>query len=153
MNNSITINKLEKYCSLSERCKLDVIKKLNNLKTHIDQNKIIDHLIEKNYINEERYALLYCMGKFNSRRWGKVKISNHLLQKGIKNEYIQNAITQISDEKYNKSLTDLINYKSNQISDRNIFNKNSKIAKYLYQKGYESELIWNKIKIISKDYD
>jgi regulatory protein len=82
-----------------------------------------------------------------------VKISNHLIQKGIKNEYIQNAITQISDEKYNKSLTDLINYKSNQISDRNIFNKNSKIAKYLYQKGYESELIWNKIKIISKDYD
>jgi regulatory protein len=93
------------------------------------------------------------MGKFNSRRWGKVKISNHLIQKGIKNEYIQNAITQISDEKYNKSLTDLINYKSNQISDSNIFNKNSKIAKYLYQKGYESELIWNKIKIISKDYD
>ena len=82
-----------------------------------------------------------------------MKISNHLVQKGIKNEYIQNAVKQISNEKYNKSLTDLINYKSNQISDSNIFNKNSKIAKYLYQKGYESELIWNKIKIISKDYD
>ena len=93
------------------------------------------------------------MGKFNTRKWGKVKISNYLLQKGIKHEYIKNAIAQISDEKYNKSLTELIYHKSSQISDSNIFNKNSKIAKYLYQKGYESDLIWNKIKIISKDYD
>ena len=153
LNLEITISKLEKYCSYSEKCKSDIIKKLGQWKIFHDHDEIINHLIDHNYINEERYALLYCMGKFNSRRWGKVKISNHLIQKGIKNEYIQNAIMQISDEKYNKSLTDLINYKSNQISDNNIFNRNSKITKYLYQKGYELDLIWEKIKIISKDHD
>ena len=149
----ITINRLEKYCSYSEKCKSDIVKKLYEWKVFHNHDEIINHLIDHNYINEERYALLYCMGKFNSRRWGKIKISNYLLKKGIKNEDIQNAITQISDEKYNKSLTDLINYKSNQISDNNIYNKNSKIAKYLYQKGYELDLIWKKIKIISEDHD
>ena len=148
-----TINKLEKYCSYSEKCKSDIVKKLYEWKVFHNHDEIINHLIDRNYINEERYALLYCMGKFNSRRWGKIKISNHLLKKGIKNKDIQNAIKQITDEKYNQSLADLINYKSNQISDDNIFNKNSKIAKYLYQKGYELELIWKKIKIISQDHD
>ena len=69
-----TINKLEKYCSFSEKCKSDIIKKLYDWKIYNNQNEIINHLIQHNYINENRYALLYCMGKFNSRKWGKVKI-------------------------------------------------------------------------------
>ena len=85
----ITINKLEKYCSYSEKCKSDIVKKLYEWKVFHNHDEIINHLTNHNYINEERYALLYCMGKFNSRRWGKIKISNYLLKKGIKNELLK----------------------------------------------------------------
>ena len=84
LNLKITISKLEKYCSYSEKCKSDIIKKLRQWKIFHDHDEIINHLIDHNYINEERYALLYCMGKFNTRRWGKVKISNSPSTKGHK---------------------------------------------------------------------
>ena len=145
-----TINKLEKYCSFSERCKSDIIKKLYDWKVNKNQKEIINHLIENNYINEKRYALLYSMGKFNSRKWGKIKISNHLKKKGIKEKYINESIKEIPEKKYLDALSNLIIKKSQEIKDSDIYNKKSKIARYLFQKGYESNLIWNQIETIIK---
>tara|TARA_B100001142_G_C14122683_1_gene573673 strand:+ start:145 stop:609 length:465 start_codon:yes stop_codon:yes gene_type:complete len=145
-----TINKLEKYCSFSERCKSDIIKKLYDWKVNKNQKEIINHLIENNYINEKRYALLYSMGKFNSRKWGKIKISNHLKKKGIKEKDINESINEIPETKYLDVLSNLIIKKSQEIKDSDIYNKKSKIARYLFQKGYESNLIWNQIETIIK---
>jgi len=145
-----TINKLEKYCSFSERCKSDIIKKLYDWKVNKHQKEIINHLIENNYINEKRYALLYSMGKFNSRKWGKIKISNHLKKKGIKEKDINESINEIPETKYLDALSNLIIKKSQEIKDSDIYNKKSKIARYLFQKGYESNLIWNQIETIIK---
>ena len=145
-----TINKLEKYCSFSERCKSDIIKKLYDWKVNKNQKEIMNHLIENNYINEKRYALLYSMGKFNSRKWGKIKISNHLKKKGIKEKYINESIKEIPEKKYLDALSNLIIKKSQKIKDSDIYNKKSKIARYLFQKGYESNLIWNQIETIIK---
>jgi len=145
-----TINKLEKYCSFSERCKSDIIKKLYDWKVNKNQKEIINHLIENNYINEKRYALLYSMGKFNSRKWGKIKISNHLKKKGIKEKDINESINEIPETKYLDALSNLIIKKSQEIKDSDIYNKKSKIARYLFQKGYESNLIWNQIETLIK---
>jgi len=142
MNNSIAIKKLEKYCSLSERCRFDVRKKLNNLKIYVNQNQIIDHLIEKNYINEERYALLYCKSKFNLKKWGKIKIAYQLKKKGIPENIINSSLNTITKENYLKLIKRLINKKSELIDEKNIYKKNTKIARYLYQKGYEIDLVW-----------
>ena len=150
MNLNNTINKLEKYCSFSERCKSDIIKKLYDWKVNKNQKEIIDHLIENNYINEKRYALLYSMGKFNSRKWGKIKISNHLKNKGIKEKDINESINEIPETKYLDALSNLIIKKSQEIKDSDIYNKKSKIARYLFQKGYESNLIWNQIETLIK---
>ena len=150
MNLNNTINKLEKYCSFSERCKSDIIKKLYDWKVNKNQKEIINHLIENNYINEKRYALLYSMGKFNSRKWGKIKISNHLKKKGIKEKDINESINEIPETKYLDALSNLIIKKSQEIKDSDIYNKKSKIARYLFQKGYESNLIWNQIETLIK---
>jgi len=150
MNLNNTINKLEKYCSFSERCKSDIIKKLYDWKVNKNQKEIINHLIENNYINEKRYALLYSMGKFNSRKWGKIKISNHLKNKGIKEKDINESINEIPETKYLDALSNLIIKKSQEIKDSDIYNKKSKIARYLFQKGYESNLIWNQIETLIK---
>ena len=150
MNLNNTINKLEKYCSFSERCKSDIIKKLYDWKVNKNQKEIMNHLIENNYINEKRYALLYSMGKFNSRKWGKIKISNHLKKKGIKEKDINESINEIPETKYLQALSNLIIKKSQEIKDSDIYNKKSKIARYLFQKGYESNLIWNQIETLIK---
>ena len=146
----IAITKLEKYCSLSEKCKFDIIKKLNNWKVYKDQNQIINHLIENNYINEARYTSLYCNGKFNIKNWGKIKITHHLKIKGISNKLISSSLDSISEKAYINSINNLILKKSKLINEKNIYKKNTKIARYLYQKGYETGLVWELINIKSK---
>ena len=90
------------------------------------------------------------MGKFNSRKWGKIKISNHLKKKGIKEKDINESINEIPETKYLQALSNLIIKKSQEIKDSDIYNKKSKIARYLFQKGYESNLIWNQIETLIK---
>ena len=145
MNKKEIILKLERYCSFSEKCKSDIIKKLYDWKVFNNHHEIINHLINNNYINEERYALLYCRGKFNSRSWGKIKICNHLHQKGIDRNIIFKSLSEIEDSDYIKKISDLILNKSKEIKEEDIFKRKSKIARFLYQKGFETELIWQQI--------
>ena len=46
------------------------------------------------------------------------------------------------------SSSNLIIKKSQEIKEIDIFKKKSKIARYLYQKGFESNLIWNQIEVL-----
>ena len=144
------ISRLEKYCSFSEKCKKDIFSKLYEWKIYNNHEKIINNLIENNYLDEERYALQYCKGKFNSRRWGKIKITNHLKNKGLDSTTINKGLNEISNITYLNALSDIIEKKSAILKEENVFQKKSKIARYALQKGYESNLVWQQIDILVK---
>ena len=65
-------HKLEYYCSYQDRCHKEVEQKLNSftLITALKE-KVIVHLIENNFINEERFAQSFVRGKHNYKFWGK----------------------------------------------------------------------------------
>ena len=140
------ISKLEKYCSFSEKSSFDIKKKLFDWKIENNHDEIISHLIENNFINEERYALAYCKGKFNTKKWGKQKIYNNLKVKGIDNELIIKSLEEIPENIYLETISELIHKKFKNIKEKNIFKKNAKIVRFLMQKGFESDLIWKQIK-------
>lgn len=144
------ISRLEKYCSFSEKCKKDIFRKLYEWKIYNNHEKIINSLTENNYLNEERYALYYCKGKFNSRRWGKIKITNHLINKGLDMTTINKGLNEISNTSYVDALSEIIVKKSAILKEENVFQKKSKIARYALQKGYESNLVWQQIDILVK---
>ena len=100
--------KIRKYCSFSEKCKKDIFRKLYEWKIYNNHEKIINSLTENNYLNEERYALYYCKGKFNSRRWGKIKITNHLKNKGLDMTTINKGLNEISNITYLNALSEII---------------------------------------------
>ena len=75
--------------------------KINNIKPIIELNEI--GCLVNNYLNEERYALYYCKGKFNSRRWGKIKITNHLKNKGLDMTTINKGLNEISNKTKSKA--------------------------------------------------
>ena len=67
--------KMERYCAYQERCHKEVTEKLRNMKMipeAIDQ--IVGHLIQENYLNEERFAKSFARGKINIKKWGKNRI-------------------------------------------------------------------------------
>ena len=74
--------KLEYYCSYQERCHVEVNEKLRSFAiSEHDRNKVIVHLIEHNFLNEERFASVFTLSKFHQKKWGKIRIKNELKAK------------------------------------------------------------------------
>lgn len=142
---NIIIQKLEKYCSIQERCISDIIKKLYTWEIDNKHDQIIQHLKENNFLNEERFISSFCSGKFKIKKWGKNKITYELKKKGLASIMIKKHTEVFNDNEYYNTIIKLIILKAKTIKEKDIFVKKNKIAKYLYQKGFESHLVWELI--------
>jgi regulatory protein len=145
MNNDEAFSKLLKYCSYQERCHEEVRAKLISLKVYgNDLDNIITRLIEHNFLNEERFAKTYAGSKFRQMQWGKTKITYQLKFKKISDYCIREAMKEIDDASYMKTLRQLLEKRKLQIKDdRNWLHKT---AQHLIGKGYEPDLVWRELK-------
>jgi len=131
-------SKMEHYCAYQERSHYQVEKKLREMgmiPAAIDV--IMLHLIEENFLNEERFAKSYARGKFYHKHWGKVKIIQGLKQHGIHPNLIEQALAEIDSDDYVKTIEALIGKKAKQLLRENPYQKKQKISRYLMQKGYK----------------
>jgi regulatory protein len=108
--------------------------------------QIIAQLITENYLNEERFALAYAGGKFRMKQWGRNKIKAALKQKKVSDYCIGKALSQISDRDYGKALDKLISEKSKTVKEKNPLKKNYKVAQYAISRGFEPEMVWEKLR-------
>jgi regulatory protein len=148
MNSEITYleakAKIEALCANQEKCQYDIDKKLFDWGFNEDErNQLISHLISYNFINEERFALAYVSGKFKIKKWGRLKIKNHLKLKRISDYSIRKGLKEINPDDYWNTLVFLSQKKADEISNKqeNNWVKRGKIYRFLVSKGYESELI------------
>ncbi len=138
--------KIEYYCAYQERCHKDVISKLKEMRMipeAIDQ--IVTHLIIHNYLNEERFAQSYARGKFNIKKWGKNRIVSELKQRGISNYNIKTALKEIDEQAYLETFDKLSKKRLAAINETNIQKKRKKLADYLFYRGWERHLVYEKI--------
>lgn len=135
--------KIKQYCAYQERCHTEVKEKLYSLGLYKKDIEILmANLIEENYLNEERFAILYAGGKFRMKQWGRVKIKYALKQKYVGEYCIKKALKEISEAEYIKTLEKLAEQKLKTLkSEKNIFVKKSKLQDHLLQKGYEVDLV------------
>ena len=140
-------HKLEYYCSYQDRCHKEVEQKLNSftLITALKE-KVIVHLIENNFINEERFAKSFARGKHNYKGWGKNRIVNELKFRNISSRIITIALKEIPEETYLENFHRLAEKHWNSISERKGPKKNKKFIDFLLRKGYETNLIYEKLK-------
>jgi regulatory protein len=138
--------KLEGYCAYQDRCQKEVIQKLRDLgmiPLAIDQ--IVGHLIQENYLNEERFAKSFARGKFKIKKWGKKRIVNELKQREITKYNIAIALKEIDEVEYLKTLDSLAKKRLGQISETNLQKRKKKLADYLLYRGWESHLVYGKL--------
>jgi regulatory protein len=136
------------YCSFQERCIFDVETRFRawNVKRE-DCDKIIDILLEQNYLNEKRYIEAFVRGKFLIKKWGKIKIVAELYQKKISGKEVSEAISkEISDEDYQEAIIQLIDKKKQLLKEDDSNKLKEKLYRYLLSKGYESDLIFKFLK-------
>ena len=143
----IVHEKIKKYCSIQERCISDVLNKIIAWKLNQKEiDELINILLSEDFINEARFSKVFCRGKFNINEWGIQKIKHELRKKNISEININNAVKIIKKNEYIEVLDKLINRKEKSIKDNNIFTKRNKLARFLLQRGFESEIVWQKIK-------
>lgn len=137
---------IEKYCAYQERCHKEVEQKLYDLNMITEARElIIVHLIEHNFLNEERFAKSYARGKFRIKKWGKQRITRELKFRNISIYNIKSALKEINDVDYSGTFNLLAEKKFEQINETNKYKKRKKLADYLLYRGWESNLVYAKV--------
>lgn len=139
--------KAESFCAYQERAQQEVRDKLYEWGLQQkDVEELISELISENFLNEERFAKAYVLGKFRMKAWGKIKIKQHLKAKRISDPLIKIALREIDFDEYISSLEKLIEKKNISDLTKITLNEKAKLVRYLQSKGYESDLIFEKLK-------
>jgi regulatory protein len=138
--------KIENYCAYQERCHKEVVQKLQSMHMIPEAiDTIVVHLLQHNFLNEERFAKAFVSGKFRIKKWGKQRITIELKQKDISKSIITSALKTINDVTYLNTFHALAEKKANSIKDTNPFKKKKKLADYLLYRGWESHLVYDKV--------
>ena len=135
------------WCDRQERCHKHVEEKLAEWGYfgRLAQ-EITSELISTNYINEERFAKAFSSGRHRIKRWGRQLIIRHLKQLRISDPCIKLGLKEIDPIEYDKNLDNWIDRKMKQYEGLKEFDRNGKVAEFVIRKGYESDIVWVKIK-------
>jgi len=141
------IQKIEHYCAYQERCHEEVEQKLRDMKMEAEERDlIITHLIHENFLNEERFACSFARGKHRIKHWGKIRIANELKFRGINQTLINIALKEISPEEYYSNFDALANRHWESIRESNSLKKRKKFCDFMLRKGFESNLVYEKVR-------
>ncbi len=140
------IEKLEQYCAYQERCHQDVLLKIRSLTNDANEaDSVIVHLINHNFLNEERFAKAFARGKHRIKHWGKSRIKAELRRRDISDVIIKAALAEIDDDDYIANFNAVAERQWTSISETNIFKRRRKFCDFLLRKGYDSAEIYRKL--------
>ncbi len=134
--------KAESYCAYQERAQQEIRNKLYEWGLRPDEvEELISELITTNFLNEERFAMAYVSGKFNIKKWGKVKIKQGLKLKRIPDKMITRALSSIDYDDYLKTVVYIAEKKAKLITEKDPYKRKHKLVAYLLGKGFENDVI------------
>ena len=140
-------NKLEQFCAYQERCHNEVVQKLRSMKMNGDETDcIIVHLIESHFLNESRFACSFARGKHKIKYWGKIRIINELKFRNISTYNINLALKGITAEEYLTTFDTLAQRHWQGMRETNTQKRRKKFCDFLLRKGFESHLVYDKLK-------
>jgi regulatory protein len=143
------LEKIQSYCQYQERCIKEVRNKLFSLKaTNKTADKILQSLIDNDYLNEDRYAKMFIQGKLRIKKWGRIKLKYELRSKGIDIKIINEHINQINEEDYMNYFNEFSTSKIKFLKGTKDQKKRSFINYFTYR-GWENDLIYQKLRDIS----
>ena len=143
--------KLEFYCAYQERSHKEVVTKLKDMRMIPDAiDVIVVHLIQNNFLNEERFAKAFVRGKFRIKKWGKNRLKLELKRKDISRTIIDIALKEIDAADYLETFHALAEKKAETIKEPNSYKKKKKLADYLLYRGWESPLVYDVVNTLIK---
>ena len=138
--------KLERYCVYQDRCHKEIETKLKEfILIEEARNQIILHLLEHDFLNEERFSKSFARGKFNIKKWGKQRIVRELKFRNVSEYNIKSALKEIDEVLYLETVIKITVKRNELINESDKYKRKKKLTDYLIRKGYEYDLIYRTI--------
>jgi regulatory protein len=138
------LKKLQRFCAYQDRCHTEVRTKLLELGVYGDAlEEVMADLIIERFLDEERFARSYCRGKFNIKKWGRVRIRQELKLRKISAYCIKKGLSEIDEEAYRDTLQAILQKKQlDYLRKYDDYTSRQKAARYAIGRGFEAALIW-----------
>jgi regulatory protein len=133
------LGKLQKICSLQEKCSADVVLLLKRWGIEPqDHQEIIDRLKADKFVDESRFASAFVRDKIHFDHWGIIKINFFLKQKGIAKKVIQEVLNSIDRGEYEGMIRRELEKKKKTLKGTPR-ERWAKLARYGSARGYEMD--------------
>ncbi len=108
---------------------------------------VLNELEEKEFINDERFALKYAQNKNAIKQWGPYKINTYLHKKGVNRTIAEAAVKETFEPVDLKSRLQKLALKKKKrfLREEDLLKRKQKVIRYLVQKGYSSNTIYQNI--------
>jgi regulatory protein len=152
MNKKEALSKVRSICARQEQCRKDILLKLSKWDiSESDSEQILDSLEQEGFIDHLRYSKSFTVDKFKFDRWGRIKIRWMLKQKGISEDAIEIALSQIGEDEYENLLRSELQKKIKTLKSKSEVEKKAKLIQFATQRGFEYEIIYKVVKKLSKE--
>lgn len=143
MTEQDALKRLMIVCAKGEHCCQEMREKM--WKWGIDTNtqeKIVNQLLDRQFINEERFCRAFVNDKIVFNRWGKRKIEAALYQKRIDKSIINAVLAEIDNQSYVEQLQPLIASKRKQMkAELSDYEVNQRLLRFAIGRGYTYDVI------------
>lgn len=141
---SDALSRVAAYCSTAEHCRAEVTEKLQRWGIAYDAiDRILNHLEQEKYIDEERFCRAFINDKYRFAKWGKVKIGQALQLKKISPTTYMRFLNEIEEEEYLSILRGLLATKRKSVHAENEYELNGKLIRFALSRGFEMKDIRN----------
>lgn len=128
-------------CAGSEQCAADVRAKI--LKAGLasdDADYILRYLIDNKYVDNARFAKAFASDKVRFAGWGKIKIRMALRLKGISDQYVSEALSNVKDSDYSEALSKALIAKARSLHLSAVADR-QRLYRHLASRGFEAQVI------------
>ena len=130
--------RLMRYCSRRECCSGQMMLRLE--KTTLSENEqleILNRLVRDRFVDDDRFAAIYCRDKALHARWGWIKIRQHLKQWRLEHALPTAHKVWLELNPNNEGLAALSASKWKQMPDNLPVNKRcARLSRFLLSRGY-----------------
>lgn len=138
----VALSKAAALCSAGEHCVSDIEEKLAKWGQSPEaQARIIAHLIEGKYIDEQRFARAFALDKMRYNHWGRIKIDMQMRMLGISATDRAYGLGEIPEDEYLEMVRDVVAQKLRSTHANSDFELNGKVIRFAMQRGIETSLV------------
>ncbi len=134
--------RLETLCASSEQCSHDMEEKLRKWGiTEEARARIMAHLVEERYVDDERFCRAFVKDKIRYNKWGRRKVEQALFLKRIPNEVSRPILNAMDDEEYLRVLRPLLASKRRSLRAADDYEARAKLVRFALGRGFSYDLI------------